>query len=368
MSRGLGDVYKRQFINCRALETLTLGSNVNTISQNAFTNCTSLTTLTIPSNVTYIGDNAFNSCSGLTSVTFEGTVIENGSGIYSNAFTGVGTSGGTSNPSITFPDTWTANKQDADTGAFKGGYFALGTDPVAQIGTTNYYTLKKALAEAGSGQTVKILSNTGVSTDTYLIPSGVTLDLSGYNVTANYVSVFGGSIIDTGRTVEGATVYGSLVVASNKLAYQSDNITYLPVYTGTGYKFVPVTLIAKWEKTANGDGTYKYTIYYRTNCDLAISQILTQDTSISMGFNLGYTYTTASRNVSNSLSFTSNDTASNLAHQAAESTHNEYVLYASIIQSSDVTLGDAKIFIKSGNTTTYVYSDVYAASAATLVQ
>lgn len=57
------------FSGCTNLRSVSIGTGVDTIGNNAFNGCTSLTSITIPNNVTVIYDSVFNGCSGLTSVT-----------------------------------------------------------------------------------------------------------------------------------------------------------------------------------------------------------------------------------------------------------------------------------------------------------
>ena len=50
------------------LETVTIGSGVTTIGEDAFFNCNGLTTISIPDNVTTIGEDAFCACENLTTL------------------------------------------------------------------------------------------------------------------------------------------------------------------------------------------------------------------------------------------------------------------------------------------------------------
>ena len=54
------------------LVSITIGSGVTSIGNNAFAGCTSLTSIDIPANVTSIGNNAFAGCSSLKTVTMLG--------------------------------------------------------------------------------------------------------------------------------------------------------------------------------------------------------------------------------------------------------------------------------------------------------
>ena len=56
-------------MGCTALSSVSIGTGVKTIGNDAFNGCTSLTSVEIPDNVTDIHDSVFEGCSGLTSVT-----------------------------------------------------------------------------------------------------------------------------------------------------------------------------------------------------------------------------------------------------------------------------------------------------------
>lgn len=66
------------------ITSLTIGSDVTTIGDNAFFGCSELASITIPGNVTSIGNSAFHSCTGLTSITIPNSVTH----IKSHAFYG----------------------------------------------------------------------------------------------------------------------------------------------------------------------------------------------------------------------------------------------------------------------------------------
>jgi hypothetical protein len=56
-----------------SIKSVTIGSDVTSIGNNAFKDCTGITGITIGSGVKSIGNFAFNGCSGLTSVTIHAT-------------------------------------------------------------------------------------------------------------------------------------------------------------------------------------------------------------------------------------------------------------------------------------------------------
>ena len=57
------------FYYCSGLTNLTIGTNVTSIGVQAFCGCTSLTSVTIPNSVTSLGDEAFWNCTSLTAIT-----------------------------------------------------------------------------------------------------------------------------------------------------------------------------------------------------------------------------------------------------------------------------------------------------------
>lgn len=108
---------------------------------------------------------------------------------------------------------------------------------VATIGEKGYASVANALAAATSGQTVRL--NANATEDTVLVYPGITLDLNGQTLTAEYVVGFnGGSVIDSSASDNDPDGFlnlpkGNLVLAENNGMF--------PVYNGTdGYVFSDV--------------------------------------------------------------------------------------------------------------------------------
>ena len=103
------------------------------------------------------------------------------------------------------------------------------TAAVNQTTGNSYGDLDAALEEALPGDTVALQSDATASI--LSVFEGVTLDLNGHQLTADYVNCFG-AIVDSGA--------GLLAVASNRFMVQQDN-PQLPIRTEDGYRFCDVT-------------------------------------------------------------------------------------------------------------------------------
>ena len=68
---GVTSIGENAFVNCSALESVTIPGSVTSIGMGAFADCSNLTSVTIPGSVTSIGYVAFYNCTSLRSVTFE---------------------------------------------------------------------------------------------------------------------------------------------------------------------------------------------------------------------------------------------------------------------------------------------------------
>ncbi|GHT18193.1 hypothetical protein FACS189429_4230 [Bacteroidia bacterium] len=81
---GLAQLGLRMFLVCDSLTTITLKSDLATISASAFEGCKSLVSINIPNTVTSIGTNAFGSCYKLTGVNLPDALVSLGAGVFQN--------------------------------------------------------------------------------------------------------------------------------------------------------------------------------------------------------------------------------------------------------------------------------------------
>jgi len=110
-----------------------------------------------------------------------------------------------------------------------------------------YKTVAEALSAANSGETVKLIAD--CSGGYVMVTPGVTLDLNGYTLTADYVVGFNGSnVVDNSEANTGL-----LVVDDAKNVVLAETNSQLPVWTGEGYIFVE---ILKFQETGRGTNTY----------------------------------------------------------------------------------------------------------------
>ena len=122
-----------------------------------------------------------------------------------------------------------------------------------------FKTISEALAAANSGETVQLVAD---CTEGYvLVTPGVTLDLNGHTLTADYVVAFGeADVIDSLRT-------GLLKVAQNNIVLDEGN-DYVPVWnTVNGYTFTQLAITDNNQGmglTMDGDkATFKFVTFFR---------------------------------------------------------------------------------------------------------
>ena len=94
-----------------------------------------------------------------------------------------------------------------------------------------YATAAEALMAAKSGETVRMLTNTDEMM--IVVFDGITFDLNGYQVSAQYVTSYG-DIVDNSESNAGL-----LVVAKNRFMIREDN-AQVPSVSDSGYKFIEI--------------------------------------------------------------------------------------------------------------------------------
>ena len=255
---GVTSVGNSAFAGCRYLQSVTIPTSVTSIGNYAFRYCPTLTSVTIPANVKNIGNSAFQNCSGLTSITIPASVTSIGNSAFSNctSLTGITvTNGNTSfcadggvlfnadktrlicypagktGDSYVIPGTVTSIDNNAFIGCtnlnvtipsgvdcsnvtFPSGVIPTQNngDPVAQVDSTDYYSVQTAINEA-NGKNVTLLSNVILNAPLTISSGTVTLDLNGHTIdrgitnyreNGNVITISGGNLTltdsSTGKT------------------------------------------------------------------------------------------------------------------------------------------------------------------------
>ena len=133
-----------------------------------------------------------------------------------------------------------------------GTYGVKASTPVAVVNDVQYYTLKKAIAAAKDGDTVKLLAD--VSEDV-TIGKSVTLDLGGKTLTNTNagkatISVTGGTVTVKNGTVIGGTSYYNIEVTKGSNANLTlENVTATAGNTGS-------SMIDNWGTLTINSGSY----------------------------------------------------------------------------------------------------------------
>lgn len=115
------------------------------------------------------------------------------------------------------------------------------TKAVAQVGTTNYGSLDRALDAATSGQTVTLFANAEM--DQWTDKVGITLDLNGYVLTANTIT----AVTPQSKVVDSKDGVGGIKIAKNDEENTNLNLNsgslQLPLYDSDleGYRFFNCT-------------------------------------------------------------------------------------------------------------------------------
>ena len=113
---------------------------------------------------------------------------------------------------------------------------------VAEIGSMKYKSLDEALKAAKDGETVKLLKDAEL--EEVVIRSGRTLDLNGHTLKADYVTYFGGDLVDNSAAHTGLLKVLSadeILFTKNK---KIDAMTQIPIYSleKQGYVFEEIVL------------------------------------------------------------------------------------------------------------------------------
>ncbi len=151
-----------------------------------------------------------------------------------------------------------------------------------------YETVNDAVDAAIAGQTVKLLAD-DVTTG-LVIRADITVDLAGYNLTADYVVAFrGAAVIDSNSAVTGAEL-GSLIAPKDLVRLDGDNGNYFPVWDGTAYKFGDTLVTSGDNNGIDATGAIGYSFRYDfTGQRNDLEKLLTQDETALIKVKLTWT-------------------------------------------------------------------------------
>jgi phosphoribosyl-ATP pyrophosphohydrolase len=136
---------------------------------------------------------------------------------------------------------------------------------VAKIGEETYATLADAIAAAHKDDVIVLLAdNNEFKQDTIVLNKGITLDLNGNKLTADYLVAFNGNhVVDNGNGT------GLLNIANGNISLSSDN-AYMPIYVDNCYKFAKATMQTKVATTTSNGFVFKF----RPGFSTAIYEVL----------------------------------------------------------------------------------------------
>ena len=139
---------------------------------------------------------------------------------------------------------------------YENGVYFVELIKVAKIGDTYYATIADAIAAAQAGDIITLVAN---HTEHLVeLEKGITLDLNGYTLTADYVVAFNGNHIVDNSTAK----TGKLAIAKDAVALAADN-TQMPIYNDGGYTFSTIKWNGKNPTTLNAGKTDNFTITFR---------------------------------------------------------------------------------------------------------
>ena len=118
---------------------------------------------------------------------------------------------------------------------------------------TKVLNLNKAVEEAQSGETIKLNANT--ETVMVMVPAGITLDLNGWTLTANYLAAdfAGAQVVDNSSLKT-----GKLQIQKGYANFNANN-PQMPIWTGDGFVFATMKMQARAVEYSNGGNTLSWT-------------------------------------------------------------------------------------------------------------
>ena len=149
--------------------------------------------------------------------------------------------------------------------ANEDGTYGVTEDPnTAKIGDEKYLTVEAALAAAKPGETIVMTADSDESGSILVLFNGVTLDLNGKTLKANYLITTNGGA----NVIDSSDGEGLLVIAKNNLTVVNQSCLPIWIEAEGGYRFVQVTL--KMQGTAKADGSFLMQYYFTGALDGAL--------------------------------------------------------------------------------------------------
>ena len=306
MGCGLESIGWYAFDSCDGLTSITLGDGVTSVGDWAFAYCKNLTSVYVPVSVTSFATCVFYGSANLTDIYYAGTeaqwneifIDEYNEELTSATIHFLGcaehnyesqvveatcleagyTTYTCANCGDSYVDSYTdaldhemSQWEPVDDGAERSDcarcdyYETREAQTPEQSGSVNadtgteYATLTEALTAARSGETVQLLAD--CTEANVLITPGITLDLNGCELTADYLVTFGdANVIDSVGTARLVTDMEGLVL--------SESNSMVPVYDGEGYIFTKSGFSIRQAAT-DAEGAFKLNaVAYPVNMDV----------------------------------------------------------------------------------------------------